>query len=359
MDWSRALLLFFFVSVMMTVSCTGKFGEGETGQIELSFGPSYKAMTRAGVEIPDTGDFILTVREPDGNVVFQGRYCDSPEKIKVKAGSCQVSIISEEFSTPAFSKVQYGDDQCVMVPSDGVVTVRLVCAQINSGIRLKIAPEFLTACPNSVLFLKSESGKLMYGYSEKRIAYFPPGNVSLIMLTGQQEETLLTRSLLAREILTIGVGAVASSASSPAREGISIQIDTSRVWTEDNYVIGGEPSSGGAPDESMTIAQAKASIGAKAVWVSAYIVGGNLTATSARFDPPFTSKTNLLIGPRSTIMDRESGMSVSLPASSIRDDLNLVDHPDLLGRKIMLKGDIVEAYFGLPGIKNITEYKFQ
>ena len=58
-------------------------------------------------------------------------------------------------------------------------------------------------------------------------------------------------------------------------------------------------------------------------------------------------------------MDRESGMSVSLPASSIRDDLNLVDHPDLLGRKIMLKGDIVEAYFGLPGIKNITEYKFQ
>ena len=88
-------------------------------------------------------------------------------------------------------------------------------------------------------------------------------------------------------------------------------------------------------------------------------MGGNLTSTSARFDPPFTSKTNLLIGPRSTIMDRESGMSVSLPASSIRDDLNLVDHPDLLGRKIMLKGDIVEAYFGLPGIKNITEYKFQ
>ena len=353
------MLLLFLVAVMTTASCMKKLGEGETGQIALSFGPSYKAVTRAGAEIPDTGDFILTVREPDGNVVFQGKYCDSPEKIKVKAGSCQVSIISGEFRSPAFSAIQYGDDQCVMVPSDGVVSVSLVCAQINSGIRLKIAPEFLTACPNSVLFLKADSGKLMYGYSEKRIAYFPPGNVSLVMVTGQQEETLLTRNLLAREILTIGVGAVASSGTSPAREGITVQIDTSRVWTEDNYVIGGDSSSGGTSEESLTIAQAKASIGAKAVWVSAYIVGGNLTSTSARFDPPFTSKTNLLIGPRSTIMDRESGMSVSLPASSIRDDLNLVDHPDLLGRKIMLKGDIVEAYFGLPGIKNITEYKFQ
>ena len=50
---------------------------------------------------------------------------------------------------------------------------------------------------------------------------------------------------------------------------------------------------------------------------------------------------------------------MQLPTGSIRDELNLVDHPELLGRKVSLKGDIVEAYYGIPGIKNITDYELQ
>ena len=43
----------------------------------------------------------------------------------------------------------------------------------------------------------------------------------------------------------------------------------------------------------------------------------------------------------------------------MRDALNLVDHPGLLGKKVYLKGDLQEAYYGIPGIKNLTEYSFE
>lgn len=350
------ILLLAFLSVcFLTVSCDGNLGMHH-GEIRISFDDSYRVMTRAGLTLPDTSDFLLTVKDPSGKIIYEGKYGDSPEVLKVSSGSCTVSVLSSEFKAPAFSSPQFGDEQCVVVPSGGVVSVKLLCTQQNCGVKLKIAPEFLTACPNSVLFLKSAQGKLMYGYSEKRTAYFCPGTVSLVMSTSQQEQTLMSRTLLARDMLAISVGAVVPS--SPSKEGISISIDTSRVWTDASFIVGEGESSGGSSDDAMTIAQARESIGATEVWVCGYIVGGDLTSASAKYDPPFSSRTNILIGPRSSIIDRSSGMSVSLPAGSVRDALNLVDNPELLGRKVMVRGDIVEAYFGLPGIKNVTEYSF-
>ena len=99
------------------------------------------------------------------------------------------------------------------------------------------------------------------------------------------------------------------------------------------------------------------SVGAKDVWVCGYIVGGNLTSASASFSEPFTSKTNLLLGPRSSSSSRSACMSVHLPAGSVRDGLNLVDNPHLLGRKVYLKGDVEASYFGLTGLKNTSEYQ--
>ena len=50
---------------------------------------------------------------------------------------------------------------------------------------------------------------------------------------------------------------------------------------------------------------------------------------------------------------------MQLSAGSVRDALNLVENPSLLGRKICIRGDIVEAYYGLTGIKNITDYELK
>jgi hypothetical protein len=50
-------------------------------------------------------------------------------------------------------------------------------------------------------------------------------------------------------------------------------------------------------------------------------------------------------------------MSVFLPSGKVRDALNLVDNPELLGKKVCLKGDIVESYYGLVGLKNVEAFE--
>ena len=202
----------------------------------------------------------------------------------------------------------------------------------------------------------------MYGYSEKRSAYFLPGNVSLVMSNGSSEEVLMTRNLQARDMLVLKVNVAHSEEPSEADvpyANVSVAVDTTRNWINDTYEIGGMSSKGSEPDDAMTVAQARDSAGAEDVWVSGYIVGGDLTSTSASFESPFSSKTNIVLGPRSTSSDRSACMSVQLPAGNVRESLNLVDNPLNLGRKVLLKGNIVEAYYGMPGIKNITDFELR
>ena len=106
------------------------------------------------------------------------------------------------------------------------------------------------------------------------------------------------------------------------------------------------------------MAQAKEHIGEKSVWVCGYIVGGDLSSAKEgiSFTPPFTSMTCLAIASRSSVTSKSSCMSVKLPKGDIRTEINLADNPGLIGRKIYLKGDLIAAYFGIPGIENITEY---
>ena len=109
----------------------------------------------------------------------------------------------------------------------------------------------------------------------------------------------------------------------------------------------------------MTIAQAKASAGINDVWVMGYIVGGDLSNSSGSFEGPFTADSNLILGPKSTTTNRSSCLAIQLPSGKIRDELNLVSNPELLGKKVCLKGDVVESYFGLVGMKSLSEYIFE
>lgn len=330
----------------------------QKGELRISF--SDDNVTRVVEEMPDTSDFLLTVSGPDGEVIYDGVYGDSPESMLVDAGSYNIYVRSCDFTRPAFSVPQYGDEQCVVVPSGGVADVRLTCVQMNAGVLLKVDESFLLNCPDATLFLKSSAGKLMYGYSEKRIAYFPPGSVSLMMSDNGTDRVLFTRDLQPRTVLEVHVSAASSSGQS-AQESIRVAVDTSRVWNTESYVIGGGGSSGKghSVSDALTVSQAIASVGEEGVWVSGYIVGGDLTSSSASFEAPFSSRTNIILGPRSSTSSRSSCLSVSLPAGEIRDDINLVDNPHLLGRKVVLKGDIVEAYYGMPGLKNIVDYELK
>lgn len=336
--------------------------EKGTGTLRIHFSENSYKQTRANEEdFPDTSAFILNVTDSKGTLIYNGCFGDSPENLIVNQGTYNISVRSGEFSKPAFAIPLYGDDQCVTVTSKNITDVYLICEQLNSGIRLKVASDFLTSYPNGVLFLKSSDGKLMYSYKEKRIAYFNPGNVSLILNDNGTDKTLFTRALKARQILVVSISAPSNQTSSKAG-GIHIDVDTSRVWLNEDYVINGSSgsdsgsSSGDSYKNALSVSQAKSEIGAEDIWVYGYIVGGDMTSSSISFDEPFSSNTNIAIAGRTTVSDKESCMSVSLPKGSIRDALNLSDNPENLKKKVYLKGDIVESYFGIPGIKNITDY---
>lgn len=358
---SLVVSCFFVTVVFQSCEALGLGSLKPKGELRVSFAGGQEILTRSGLEIPDTSDFILTVTDSKGRTLYDGLYGSSPESFEVDAGSYVVRVLSCQFSKPAFSVPQFGDEQCVVIPSGKTMNVKLVCRQMNSGVRLRIDSGFLDAYPKGVLLLKSSLGRLVYGYSEKRIAYFRPGDVSLVLNEGMTDKVLMTRELQAQEILDLKVGVVSSGpgGSSVSASGISLVVDTLRNWKTDEYIIGGNNGKGGGAYDAMTVSEALSSIGDTDVWVCGHIVGGDLTSSSASFDGPFESRTNLLLGPRASTMDKDACLSVQLPSGSLRTALNLVDNPDLLGRKICLKGDIVEAYYGIPGIKNLTEYELQ
>ena len=339
-------------------------GQGELRWVIDGSGPGTRA---SSAEIPDTNDFILKVSDAGGKILYEGAYGDSPESLLVDAGSYTVAVHSIQFTAPGFSRPVYGDEQVVVVKAGASVTVRLDCVLENAGVRLQIAPDFLTSYPDGVLFLKSGETRLMYGYSEKRIAYFKPGPISLILNNRDADETLLTRTLDARTILTLSISA--PHGGSAAASSISVAVDTAKVWSQETYVIGGNGSSSGGSsqggndnhgdeiDNAFSVSQASEHVGEDAVWVYGYIVGGDLsTAGTTVKTSKLTKATHLAIAARSSVTAKASCIAVELPKGSVRDALNLVDHPDLIGTRVYLKGSIVASYFGTTGLKGVSDY---
>ena len=352
------------LSVLLLAGCSDfLFPEKQEGELQWSFNSDTKTPGRS-TAIPDTNDFILNIQNSAGEVIYSGTYGASPEKISVAGGTYTVNAISQKFTVPKFASPQYGDTKVVSVSAGKTTKVNLECMLMNSGVKLNINENFLKAYPNGALLLKSAEGKLAYSFTEQRVAYFNPGAVSLILTNEGKDETLLTRTLSSRQILTIGISA--ENPDNPAggngKDGMNIRldVDTTAVYLNEDYIIGGGSSeqTGLNKESALNIAAAKTHVGAEDVWVYGYIVGGDLTsgATGISFDAPFKSATNLAIASRSSVCEKQYCISVSLPKGDIRDELNLPDHPDLIGKEIYLRGNIVESYYGLVGIKETSEF---
>ena len=329
--------------------------EKEAGQgfLQWTFDPVMA--TKAAADLPDTNDFLLTILDSQGKVLYDGPYGDSPTSLQVDAGTYTVRIVSEPFTTPAFAKPQYGDEQLVVVPSGQSVFVRLQCTLLNAGVRIRTSPEFLESFPDGVLYVKQGGTRLMYGYAEKRIAYFAPGEVSVLLYNEGKDQTLLSRTLQARDILDLRI-------SAPGQRGtgqFSVEVDTLKNWISEVYVIGGENggNTGDQQQNALSVSEAASHIGEEGVWVYGYIVGGDLTTAGKNVKTSgITKATHLAIAARSTVTDKASCVAVELPAGKVREGLNLVDHPDLIGCRVYVKGNLVESYFGTVGLKGTSEY---
>ncbi len=355
----RVAAIVFTPLTVAAVSCNKIPSENVQGTLSWNF--SSHLSTRSALDLPDTDAFVLTVRNSAGETLYEGEYGKSPESMLVNPGSYTVRAVSRKFEKPEFSAPQFGDEQVVVVQSGKDAKARLNCTQLNSGIRLKIDPDFKSVYPNGSVKVTSSSGELGFSLTEKRIGYFSPGNVSVVMNDGTSSNVLLTRFLDPCEILTLGISCPSSKPSEPGKAGsLSITVDTSRVWNSLSYEIGSgsEGNPGTSQSTAYSVAQAKEHIGEKGVWVCGYIVGGDLTSSKEgiSFNAPFTSMTCIAIASRSSVTAKSSCLSVKLAKGEIRSALNLADHPELLGCKVYLKGDLTAAYYGIPGVENLTEY---
>lgn len=98
-------------------------------------------------------------------------------------------------------------------------------------------------------------------------------------------------------------------------------------------------------------------------FVKGFIVGqikGDATSANnnCEFAAPFTANangtnTNLLIAAAAGVTDQAACAFVQLPANFLREELNLIAHPENLGKEVIIYGSL-EKYFGGVGVKNMT-----
>lgn len=349
----------FLLATTFFASCNKIPAANQQGSLQWSFAA---APTRALLALPDTDAFLLDVRDAQGKILYQGSYGASPESLLVSPGNYSVRVASRDFTVPEFDAPQFGDEEVVAVAAGAAARVVLNCTQLNAGIRLHFLPEFQRKYPAASFSIASADGSLAYSYQERRTAFFKPGSVSVSLQENGSSTPLMTRTLAPCEILSVGISCAEGTPATPVKE-LMIVVDTARYWNSEDFVLGGPDAGapGSSPETALSIAQAKGHIGGKDVWVSGFIVGGDLSSTKngVSFSVPFTSRTNMAIAARSSAAEKASCLSVQLAKGKFRDELNLVDHPEMLGRKVCLKGKIVGSYYGIPGIQDLSEYSFK
>ena len=342
-----------FLAVALSICSCDYFFPLEEGSVTVFFSRDSYLATKASDDIPDTNSFMLSVTSSKGQTVYEGLYGEAPQPIMASPGTYSVKVSSSDNDAPAFSNPVYGDEQTAVVESGKETVTRLFCQQLNSGVRICFDPALLSRDADASVRISSAQGGLVYPAGESRTAYFAPGAVSFDLDMEGRTIPLLERVLRAREILCLNVHAPAVTAG-----GVSVSIDTTRIWTSED-VTPGEPGvqTGGDFSSALDVWTARQSAGLKDVWVYGYIVGGDLSSSKASYSPPFSSRTNILLSSKAGVQSRDGCLSVQLQQGDIRDALNLVDNPGLLGRQVFLKGNLVPSYYGLPGLQSLSDFQ--
>ena len=321
------------------------------------------AETKATTDPFDTDNYILTLTSSDGKSVFHGLWGERPAEFELTPDTYAISMISSTFKDPSFDSPQFGDTRIITLSEGQIADVGLTVSQLNSGLRLRMDEKFIATYKEAALFLRSSAGTLAYGFVETRTAFFQPGRVAILLNEGGKTSTVHSLELRPGEIMTLRLSIAESMPRAIPVSGVnvSVRIDTVRLWSDVEIAWDGNSSSGEDPvptvPDAVSVSTARGMAGSKDIWVSGYIVGGDLSSKSCSFEGPFSSRTNLVLADVPTCTDRERCLSVQLAAGDIRNALNLVDNPSLLGRQVWLRGDVVESYFKLPGLQNLSDYR--
>lgn len=348
----RFVLMGLLFSIILVSCDRGTLLEGRASLYFSFAAPLKTTVTKAGA-LPDTNSFILLVKSNTGETIYNGLYGSRPAEISVSAGTYEVSVRSVEFEKPAFEMPQYGDSKVIIVSNGEKVSVAFLCKLLNSGMKFSFSENFLNKYDSGYILLEQEAGDLEYLFTENRTAYLKAGNVSICHKTASVSVPLFSRTLGAGEIYNISLDASAAESASE----FTIELDTTAVYINEKVVIGEEfnGSDGSNAHKAVSVSQAKNRIG-DTLWVWGYIVGGDMTSSSVTFVGPFTKDSHIAIAENASEKSRDACFSVELSKAAVKSALNLVSNPSNLGRKVFLKGVVVESYFGLNGLKKVSEY---
>jgi hypothetical protein len=130
------------------------------------------------------------------------------------------------------------------------------------------------------------------------------------------------------------------------------------VSIEDQGGGGGQetPSGLGTYEKPLSFAEAQKADNSEKpwAWVKAVIVGyvsGKTYADGAKFGADgCDSNTNIIIAGSASANNPDNCMPVQLPSGALRTGLNLKDHPELIGKEILIYGQL-DQYFKVHGIK--------
>ena len=330
----------------------------------LRISVSEDPLTRVSEDYADISLYTLSLVDAGGKVVFRDKWGMCPDEFELTPGSYTVSLKSDESTEPAYEHPLFGDSRGITLAEGQVSELTLVATQLNSGLHLLLSEAFIANYKDGALFLRCPTGTLAFGYSEERTAYFLPGKVSILLNINGKTAVIHNLELRQGEILTLRLGVAEQMPKVSLVSGVDLyaRVDTSRVWREESVLwdgssAGDSGSSSGTTPDAVSVSVARGKAGSKGVWVKGFIVGGDLTSTKCSFEAPFSSRANLVLADKADCKNREICMSVQLSVGDIRNALNLVDNPSMLGRQVLLRGDIVESYYRLPGLQNLSDYR--
>lgn len=123
---------------------------------------------------------------------------------------------------------------------------------------------------------------------------------------------------------------------------------------------GGSAANGdGSQQNPFNVQQVLGGSATGTAWVTGYIVG-TVTDKSIQTDSEFgtanANPANVLIAMTPDVTDYTKCVPVQLSSgSAVRTAVNLKDHPENLGKPLSVLGSI-EKYFGVPGVKTVTDF---
>ncbi len=306
----------------------------------------------------DTNSFILKVINSSGEEMYNDKYGNRPEELIVSPGTYEISVVSQLFDAPAFDKPQFGDSKTVVVSSGESVHIAFLCVRTNCGVKVNFSDQFRQKYNGGNLLISQESGELNYLYDETRTAYLFPESALFYYSESNDRKILFSRELSVGKMLVINLDASSNTVNS----NITVAVDTTAEWISETIVVGeNDPQDsrgdGSTLEKACSVASAKNRTG-DTIWVSGYIAGGDLSSSSISFEIPFTKNTCLAIASSSDEKERSNCMSVELPSGTVREALNLVDNPGNLGKRVAVYGIIDPSYYGLVGVKKVTNHSF-